>query len=300
MHIGITGGTGFLGRHLATRLLARGDSVTVFSRSPRPDRIAGGASAVAWDPLADPAPPQTLDTLDAVVHLLGEPVLGIWTPAKKRRIRESRVVSTRNLAAGWRQAANPPGVLLSGSAIGFYGDGADRELTEMSPRGDGFLAELSEEWEGAAGPAQDLGSRVVYLRTALPLDPSGGFLAALLPSFKLGLGAVLGSGKQWVPWLHMEDWLALTLFALDDDAVRGPLNLTAPNPVTNRDLTKTLARVLGRPAFLRVPAWVLKVGLGELSQEPLRSQRLLPEKALGLGFRFAFAEMEPALRDLLT
>jgi len=298
LRVGITGGTGFLGGHLARKLLDRGDSVVVFTRRPGV-RLPGGAASVAWNPYEEPAPGAALRELDAVVHLAGEPVLGLWTRAKRERIRRSRLLGTTRLLEGLRLAEPRPRVLLSGSATGFFGNRGDEALTETSAPGEGFLASLCREWESAASPAEDLRIRLVLLRTSLPLHPSGGFLKPQILPFRLGLGTVLGSGKQWVPWIHLQDWVDLALFALDTESLRGPLHVTAPNPVTNRAFTKTLARVLGRPAPFRIPAFVLRAALRDLADEAiLAGQRLLPEKALRAGFRFAFPELEPALRDL--
>jgi len=300
MRVGMTGATGFLGRRLVARLVARGDEVTAFARSPeRAQGLLGSpVQAVAWDS-ARVAPPETLSGLDAVVHLAGETVVGLWTAGKKRRIRDVRVAGTRNLVEGLRRAQPRPRALLSASASGYYGDGGDAVLTEDSPRGRGFLADLCVEWEAEARAAESLGVRVVLLRISLPLDPAGGLLRGMLPPFRLGLGMVLGSGRQWMPWIHMEDWLDLVLFALDHDAARGPLNLAAPEPVTNREFTRALASALGRPAFLRIPAWAL-ARLGEQGREgALVSQRIVPARARDLGFAFRHPEMGAALRDLL-
>jgi uncharacterized protein (TIGR01777 family) len=299
MRVGVSGGTGFLGRHLVWALLDRGDEVTVFTRNPG-RKLPGGVRAVRWDPNQEPAPAEILGNLDAVVHLAGESVVGRWTEAKKRRIRESRVVGTRHLAEGWKATETPPRVLVSGSAVGFYGDRGDDEITEETPAGSGFLAQVAIDWEEAALTTKHAGTRVVLLRTPLPLHPSGGALHAMLTPFKLGLGAVLGSGRQWMPWIHLDDWVRATLFALDTEAVIGPFNPTSPAPVTNRDYTRTLADVLGRPAFLPAPAFALRLVLPQAADEMLLvSQRVVPQRARQLGFAFEHPELGPALHDLL-
>lgn len=298
--IGITGGTGFLGRHLSRRLLSRGHRVVVFTRSP--ERARGGVPSEVrlegWDPVDTPMPPARLDPLDAVVNLAGESLAGFLTPAKQRRARTSRIASTRHLIEGWRQAADPPRVLLSSSAVGFYGDAGDETVTESSPSGTGFLADLCRDWEAAAAPAA-AGSRLVTLRTGLPLHPGGGLLGVLLPFFRWGAGPVFGNGNQWMPWIHLEDWLDLVCFALDHEEVTGPLNLTAPAPVRNRELAGALGRALGRPVFLRAPAFLLRATFPKADDLLLSSQRVLPRKAEAAGFRFRFPELPAALADLL-
>jgi uncharacterized protein (TIGR01777 family) len=303
MRIAIAGGTGFLGRRLLSRLLGRGDEVIIYTRRPERARtsLPSGVQVEPWDALREPLPPSTLSGVAAVVNLIGESVASLWTPARKRRIREVRVVGTRNLVAGLRAASSAPPTLLSSSATGFYGNGGDRELPEGTGPGIGFLAELAQEWEAEARGAEQLGVRVVLLRTALPLDPAGGLLKAMLPPFRLGLGAVLGDGRQWMPWIHMEDWVNLVLWALDAAVVHGPVNLSAPEPVTNREFTRTLARVLGRPAFLRAPAFPFKLLPGGFGEETiLVSQRAVPARARELEFAFRHPVLEPALRDLLA
>jgi uncharacterized protein (TIGR01777 family) len=298
--VGVTGGTGYLGGHLVRRLLDRGDAVTVFTRNPAAarGRVPGGAALEAWNAARDPLPPAVLSTLDAVVHLAGESVAGLWTARKKSRIVESRVLGTRLVVEGF-QAANPrPRVLLSGSAVGIYGDGGETEITEDHPAGTGFLAEVARTWEFETRAAAREGVRVVLLRTGLPLSPDGGLLEAMLPVFRFGLGAVLGSGRQWMPWIHLADWIELTLFALDTKTVEGPLNLTAPRPARNEEFTKELARALGRPAFLRAPAFLLRLGGEQAREMVLASQRVVPSRASEWGFAFRHPELRGALEDL--
>jgi uncharacterized protein (TIGR01777 family) len=303
MRVGITGGTGFLGRPLVARLLARGDDVTVFSRTPERARrtFPPAVLTARWTPDGTPISPGVVSGLDAVVSLAGESVAGIWTAAKKERVRESRLRGTRSIVEGILGASPRPRVFLSGSASGYYGDGGDAVLTEDAPPGRGFLADLCREWEAEGRRADSPSTRVVTLRTSLPLHPEGGLLGGLLLPFRLGLGVRLGGGRQWMPWIHRDDWLSLVLHALDHDHVRGPLNLTAPSPVTNDAFTRELARALGRPAFLRVPAALLRAALGSMADETaLVSQRMIPAAALATGFTFRFPELGPALAGLLS
>lgn len=299
MKIGITGGTGFLGTRLVERLSARGDELTVFTRSPEHAALPARAQAVGWNPVSEPAPSAALEGLDAVIHLLGEPVLGRWTEAKRARIRDSRVLGTRHLIEGWEASTQRPGVLVAGTAIGLYGDHGDAEITEDTPAGSGFLAEVGAAWETEILRAEGLGARVAMLRTPPVLHPDGGMLKAMLPPFKFGMGAIMGSGQQWMSWVHLEDWLALALRLLSDPTMRGPYNACAPEPVRNREFSKTLGRVLGVPVFLKAPAFALRLILGGLADEPLRSQRVLPQRAQDAGFRFQFAKLEDTLHDLL-
>lgn len=277
MIVTLTGATGFIGRALAERLAALGHQVQPFSlRSPQP-----------------------LQVCDAVIHLAGEPVAQRWTPEAKRRIRESRIEGTRRLIAGLSTLPALPRVFICSSAVGFYGSRGDEVLTEASAPGTGFLAELCVEWESAADEAQALGMRVVKLRTGMVLGPSGGALQQMLPAFRLGVGGRLGSGRQWMPWVHLDDHLDLVEFALDEAGVSGPLNATAPDPVTNREFTATLARALHRPAFLPAPAFALQALFGEMASVLLDSQRVIPRAALDAGFEFRHPELGPALQDIL-
>lgn len=289
MIVGITGATGFIGRALVDLTLRRGHEVVAFTR--RPDRTIPGCEMRAFSL----EQPPDLAGCDAVIHLAGETVAGLWTPARKRRILDSRRLGTRRVVEAIAAAKDPPEVLVSGSAIGFYGDAGDSELTEESPAGAGFLAETVQAWEAEARRATRC--RVVLARTGLVLGQHGGALKVLAPIFRLGLGGPIGDGQQWLPWIHLEDETRLLLFAAENLAVRGPLNATAPWPVRNAELTAALALVLHRPALLRVPAFALKM-LGEFSRELLDSRRVLPEVATGHRFGFHFPELEPALKDL--
>jgi uncharacterized protein (TIGR01777 family) len=297
MRVGITGGTGFLGSRLVREVKQRGDFPVVFTRTSHSGASTQGVEYRNWDALK-PLSPGQLNDLDAVIHLAGESVLGVWTPKKKQRIHDVRVLGARHLVETMRKASPRLKVFLSSSASGYYGDAGDAVLTESSPRGTGFLAQLCEEWENEAARAKDYGARVVCLRTTLPLDSGGGILRGLLVPFRLGLGAVLGSGGQWMPWIHIDDWTRLVLHALDDANIQGPLNLTAPQPVRNAEFTATLAHVLHRPAILRVPAFVLE-RFPQGREGALVSQRILPAKAEATGFTFQHPQLEEALQHLL-
>ncbi len=240
------------------------------------------------------APPD-LEDCEAVIHLAGESVVGLWTAAKKRRIRESRILGTRRIVEAINASAQPPEVLVCASGTGLYGDHGDREIDEQFPGGQGFLADVVREWEAEALRART--SRVVMLRTSMVLGKGGGALGAMAPIFRTGLGGQLGTGQQWVPWIHLEDEAMLGIFAAENLDVRGPLNACAPWPVRNRELTELLAKRLRRPAFFRVPAFALRP-LGDFARELLESKRVVPAAATEHGFRFRFPDLDSALKDL--
>jgi uncharacterized protein (TIGR01777 family) len=290
MTIGITGASGFIGRRIIDLALRRGHQVIAFSRDPK--HTINGCDETRPFSL-DRAP--DISGCEALIHLAGEPVVGLWTPAKKRRIAESRVLGTRRIAEAIESSAEPPEVLVSGSAIGFYGNAGESELTESAPSGEGFLPETCRAWEAEAAKVQR--SRVVLLRTGVVLGKGAGALGAMTPIFKLGLGARLGSGRQWMAWIHLEDIARLALFAVENLDVRGPLNGSAPWPVRNADFTAQLARALRRPALFWAPAPVLRL-LGDFSHELLDSKRVLPAAATEHGFGFQFPELAPALKNL--
>jgi len=292
MNILLTGATGFIARHLIPKLSAQGHQLRTLGRRPLEQ-----LPFLEWTSSREP-PPDALESCDAVIHLAGETVAQRWTAEAKRRIRESRIDGTRHLVAALSKAGKKPSVLLSASAVGIYGSRGDELLTEGSPRGSGFLADLTEEWEAASRAAEPLGIRVVNLRFGLVLGRDGGALPKMITPFRLGVGGKLASGKQWTPWVHIEDATNLILFALHHGAVRGPANVTAPNPVTNADFTRTLAGALHRPGFMTVPAFALKLALGEMSEAVLSSTRAVPATAEAAGFHFTYPELEPALRDL--
>jgi uncharacterized protein (TIGR01777 family) len=272
--------------------------VSALSRSAEAPRILPpGVRHLSGDPAQPGDWESELAGADACVHLSGEPLAGgRWNAERKRLIRTSRVDSTRRVAEVIRRGS--PKVLVSGSAVGFYGDRGDELLDEAAEAGRGFLAELASAWEEAARPASAR-ARVVALRTGIVLARDGGALPRLALPFKLLVGGPLGDGASWQPWIHLADEVGLILFALDNPAAQGPLNAVAPAPVKNRDLARVLGAVLGRPSYLKVPAFALRAAVGELAGEVLASQRVVPHKALELGYEFRFKELEPALRNLL-
>ncbi|MFN7701678.1 MAG: TIGR01777 family oxidoreductase [Deltaproteobacteria bacterium] len=293
--IGVTGASGLVGRALVDALVRDGVEVVSFSREPSRLPAAQRRNGRVWPPSPDDV------ALDAVVHLLGEPVVGRWTRAKREAILSSRVDGTRRLieAIEALSPARRPRVLVSASAIGFYGDRGDEALAEGSSAGSDFLADVCVQWEREAARAESLGVRTVMLRIGIVLSRRGGALEAMLPAFRMGLGGAMGSGSQWWPWIHIEDLVGLARFAIDHEDIRGPLNATAPEPVQQREFAATLARVLARPAFLPAPAFALRAALGAFSQELLASRRVLPERARKGGFSFRFPRLEDSLRDLL-
>lgn len=292
----VTGGTGFVGKVLCISL----SSANVLTR--RPEHAPPALSHVAcfrWDPAGGPPPPEALDGCDTVLHLAGEPVAeGRWTAAKKERIRDSRVVGTRHLVDGLRAMESPPDVLVSASAVGYYGDRNEDELTEQSLAQGGFLADVCLEWEHEALKAEECGMRVVTIRIGLVLG-RGGALGRMLPLFKLGLGGRLGSGNQWVPWIHVQDLVKLFVFAAENDALRGPVNGVSPNPVRNRAFTKALGSAVNRPTLFPAPAFALRLGLGGFAEVLLASQRVEPKAALDAGFEFEYPTISSALAAIV-
>jgi uncharacterized protein (TIGR01777 family) len=291
MHIGLTGASGFLGRKILDLALRRGHEIIAFTRDPQ--RTIPGCTMRVFS--LDQPPDIT--GCEALIHLAGESVAGLWTATKKRRIVESRVLGTRRVIEAINAAAEKPEVLVSGSAIGFYGDRGDEDLTETAPAGAGFLAETVQAWEAEALQAH--GVRVALLRTAVVLGSGRGALPLMSWPFRCGLGGRLGSGRQWMSWIHLEDVAQLSLFAVENLDVRGPVNASAPWPVRNADFTRALAGAVHRPAFLHVPAFALRAALGGFSAELLDSKRVLPAAALDHGFGFKFPDLAAALKNLL-
>ena len=293
MRVAITGSSGLIGSALAAALLADGQQVT---RLVRRDPQRPGE--VRWDPkmAGGGIAPEALDGVDAVVHLSGAPVAGgLWTQGRKRVLRASRIDSTTALVSAMARAPRPPSVLLSGSAIGWYGDTGDREVDESAPAGTGFLADLVRDWEAAAQPARQAGARVATLRSGIVMSRRGGMLGPLLPAFRLGLGARIGDGRQYISWISITDHVAAVRYLLDHAEIDGPVNLTAPAPVTNAEFTADLARAVRRPAWLRVPAPLIRAGLGEMSGELLGSKRVVPRRLLAAGFAFRHPDLASAL-----
>ncbi len=290
MDVAITGASGFVGAALCRALEARGDSIVrLVRREPAP-----GESAVSWDPAAGRLDPADIAHCGAVVHLAGEPVAQRWTAQAKARIHDSRVDGTRLIAGALARLAGPR-VLVSASATGYYGDRPDETLTEASPAGTGFLADVCRDWEAATSAASAAEVRVVMLRTALVVGP-GGALAQMLSIFRLGLGGPIGSGHQIWSWIDLDDHVRAILYALDRPDLAGPVNSSAPMPVSNREFTHALARVLGRPAVFPVPRFAARLVLGEFADSLFWSARVLPGKLQAAGFAFWRAELESALR----
>ncbi|RLS77449.1 MAG: TIGR01777 family protein [Planctomycetota bacterium] len=296
----VTGGSGFVG----PRLLRLLDRPLVLSRNPaRAERAIGhlAGGIVGWDPLAGPPAPELFAGIDVVFHLAGESVAeGRWTAAQKARIRDSRVIGTRHLVQGIKQASHKPAVLVSASAVGYYGNRGDEELTESAPPADDFLADVCVAWEDEAQAAQESGVRVVTARTGIVLGAGGGALAKMLTPFKLGAGGPLGNGRQWMPWIHVADLARLYVHAADTTAIRGPMNAVAPHPVRNSEFTKALGSQLHRPAFMPAPYIGLRLLFGEFAQVLFASQRVIPRVALDTGFTFQYPEIATALREILA
>lgn len=293
MIVTLTGASGLIGKALNGSLMADGHVVRPLGRR------AAVPDGWSWDATVAEPPAAALSGADAVVHLLGEPIAQRWTAGAWRRIVASRLEGTRRLVETLARLEHRPSVLVSASATGIYGDRGGDMLTEDSAPGDDRVARLCEEWEREAMRAESLGIRVVLLRTGLVLSPRGGVLARMLPAFRMGLGGPLGDGRQWMSWIHAQDLVRLIRFALDQPAISGPLNGTAPEPVTNRDFTRALGVALRRPAVFPLPRLVLRLLFGEMAGILTSSQRVVPEKALACGFRFAISDIDAALMDIL-
>jgi len=299
MRVLISGASGTIGVHLQRLLRQQGHETVRLVRR----RVLSLATEIFWDPVTGTIDRETVaaSRIDAAVHLSGRSLLGVWTERHKQLVRKSRIDSGRLLARTLAALEIPPAVYVSISALGWYGDRGDEQLDESSPPGTGFLAELCRDWEASAEPARQRGIRVVHPRIGVVLSPKGGFLAPLLPIFRLGLGASPGSGKQWFGWIHGDDAMAAILLALERTDLAGPVNLTAPHPVRLKEFTRTLARLLHRPALLSIPAPLVKLLPGGMGQEMLLlSQRVVPGVLQRLEFPFAFEELEPALVDILA
>ncbi len=295
MKFTVTGATGFVGRALVERLIADRHYVHILGRA-RPLDLPSQCAWAAWNPVREEPPLEAISGYDAIVHLAGEPIAQRWTPDVKRRLRDSRAVGTRNLVAGIAKAKFTPRVLVSASAIGYYGDRGDEVLTEASPAGTGFLPEICIEWEREAMRATEYGVRVVCPRIGVVLGPGGGALEKMAAPFRLGAGGHMGSGRQWMSWIHIHDLVNLILFAALHDEITGPVNAVAPEPVRNRDFTKALASVLHRPALIPVPEFALKLAMGEMSRVVLDSQRVLPGCASHHGFNWQYGSLRDALQ----
>jgi uncharacterized protein len=305
MRVLISGSTGMVGSALSGALRQQGYEVAGLIRPST--RIAssgaessGSSQVVHWDP-ATGALDGNADGADAIVHLAGASIAdGRWTTERKRLLGDSRITATHALIDALKRLQRPPRVFVAASAIGFYGDRGDEELTESSAAGEGFLADLTRQWEEESMRASEFGARVVLLRIGIVLDHSGGALPRMVLPFRFGAGGQLGSGRQWMSWVVLGDLVSMIQYALVTDSLNGPVNAVSPHPVRNAEFTKVLARVLHRPAFFPAPGFALRLALGEMADALLlSSQKVLPKKLAGLGYRFAFPEMETALRSVL-
>ena len=298
----VTGASGFVGRTLCRFAVESEHGVVALSRSP--DAAAAllphEAKVEAWQPDTELLKSAALSEIGAVVHLAGETIGERWNSDKKQRIRESRVHSTNRLVESLAKADSKPAVLVCASAIGYYGEGGDQEFTEDSPPGNDFLAGVCQDWEAEAQKAEALGIRVVHIRLGHVFGRNGGLLGKMLPPFYMGLGGRLGSGSQWMSWIHIDDVARIILYAIENQNVNGALNATAPLPVRNIEFTKTLGRVIRRPTLFPVPTFALKLRYGEFTDFMLMSQRVLPERTLSMGFEFRYADIESALRASLA
>jgi uncharacterized protein (TIGR01777 family) len=299
MKVLITGATGLIGRSLCTLLNSEGHKIVVLSRSPEKTRDLGADEAHKWEPQAGPPPPQALNGVDVVINLAGAPIADArWTDARKKLIRDSRVVSTRNLVAGLRSSDSRPSALISGSAVGFYGNRGDEPLEETESMGRGFMSEICRDWENEAAAASELGIRVVQVRTGVVLSKDGGALKKMLPPFKLGVGGPLGSGRQWFPWIHISDIVGVFRHAVITPSLKGPVNGVAPEAVTNAEFTRQLGHTLHRPAFLPVPEIALRALMGEMADVLFHSQRVVPKAVLEAGYEFRYPLLANALAGL--
>ncbi len=300
MKIFVTGATGLIGRALVDSLRNEGHSIVTVSRKPDNSRLPPGVELYQCDLMAGPPPAEALAGVEAIVHLAGEPIADErWTTLKKQRIRDSRVIGTKNLVDGLSLMQTKPSLLVGASAVGFYGDRGDEALDEDSSPGNDFLSQICQEWEREEARASELGMRVAQVRTGVVLSTEGGALARMLPSFRLGVAGPLGSGKQWFPWVHIADVVGILRHAIVNSAVSGPVNAVAPGVVTNAEFTRTLAGVLHRPAFLPAPAFLLRLALGEMAEMLLASQRVVPKVAVATGYQFLYPTLSTALNQLL-
>lgn len=307
MRVVVAGGTGFLGSPLTWSWAEEGHDVRVLTRAlppgssqHEPGTGKPGITRIGWRPESDGEPlVETLNGADVVVNLAGESIgEGRWTDARKKALHDSRIVATRGLADAIAAAATPPHTLLSASGVGYYGDRGGDVLTETSTPGSDFLARLCVEWEDEARRAEAAGVRVVLLRSGLVFEKTGGALAKMLLPFKLGIGGRLGSGRQYLSWIHRLDWIEIVRWLVDAHRVSGPVNVTAPSPVTNAEFTRALARSLRRPALIPAPAFALRLALGEFADSLLAGQRAIPARAQGAGYHFRYPDLELALRGI--
>lgn len=295
----VSGGSGPIGAALIPTLKASGAHITRLARPGRAQTVPDEEN-IPWDP-EQPLAADALSGFDAVIHLAGESIVGRWSEDKKKKIRDSRVVGTRNIAQALAQAKDKANIFICSSAIGYYGDRADELLKEESAPGVGFLPEVCREWEAATRPAADAGIQTVQIRTGVVLSSKGGALAKMLTPFKMGVGGKIGSGKQWMSWIDAEDMVGAIHHILKSDLLHGPLNMVAPKPVTNEEFTKTLASVLSRPAILPMPAFAVKLLFGEMGETVLLgSQRVEPSQLISSGYPFRFRTLRASLENILS
>jgi uncharacterized protein (TIGR01777 family) len=300
MRIFITGGTGFVGRHLVSRLIGEGHTITVLSRAEKArDMLPGGISIVLGDPTGAGAWQDSVKGKDCIINLAGTSLFTRWTPEAKELIRESRISTTRNIVDAIEPASGENITLFSTSAVGYYGFHGDEELAEESPPGDDFLARVAVDWENEARKAEGKGARVVITRFGIVLGEKGGALAQMIPIFRKYLGGPLGSGKQWFSWIHMGDLVGAFVFLMSHGEVSGPVNLTSPHPVRNEEVARAIGKAMRRPSFLPVPGFMLKLVLGEFGSVLLEGQRVIPRKLMDSGYVFIFPEIGEALKSLI-
>ncbi len=301
MKVLVTGGTGLIGRRLCKALVDRGDEVVVLSRNPdRAKNMPSGVELLRWDGRTPAGWGKVVGEADAVVNLAGENIAsGRWTEERKRRIRQSRLDAGKAIVEAVADSAEKPAVLIQASAVGYYGPHGDETVTEETPAGNDFLARLAVEWEESTAPVEAMGVRRSIIRTGIVLASEGGALPRMVLPFRFFVGGPLGDGRQWMPWIHISDEVKAILFLMDHENASGPFNLSAPNPVTNEEFARTIGRVMGRPAFMRVPAFALKLLLGEMATVVLDGQRAIPERLTGAGYDFQFDRLLPALEEIM-
>jgi uncharacterized protein (TIGR01777 family) len=299
MRIIITGGTGFVGSLLIETLERRGDQLLILTRHPKKAQPGSNKTYMAWNPEEEQSIVKEIDGADAVINLAGESIIGRWSHVKKEKILTSRVHSTQIIVNSIKKASVKPKVLINASAVGYYGSRGNESLTEESAAGVGFLTEVCKVWEAHAIRAEDFNVRVVRLRIGIVLDKTGGALKLMIPPFRFGAGGWLGDGNQWMSWIAREDLVRVIIFCLDHSETKGAIHAVAPQPITNKAFSMVLAQVLKRPCLAPVPAFLLKILLGEMSEILLGSQKVLPKRALELGFTFQHPEIRNALETIL-